>query len=261
MSWKPQLSEKMLASILKEYTFVDFGCSTGSSIEFGRVVFDGDGVGLDIAHQKVAKARANGYDAVQCDISKLKTNKDGKTKYVLLSHFLEHVSPELATKCIQTAAHISSDLFFIRQPFFDADGYLFRNGLKLFWSHWRGHINHMNTLQMYSTLKKLQDAGEVKHFVIGHWRAIKDSSAPEVHPLASGIDQLDYDGEVHASKPELTFAEPVYRELCAFGIHDEEAIPPGVQKFIDKCDIVYDSRLVAQDELEVEAAPVAASAS
>ena len=57
---------------------------------------------------------------------------------------------------VEKACSISKDFVFIQQPYFDADSYLFKKGLKLFWSDWRGHPNRMTSLDFNLLLRDLK---------------------------------------------------------------------------------------------------------
>lgn len=133
-----------------------------------------------------------------------------------MSHFLEHIpcSQDVAA-IVRNACQLSREFVFIRQPWFDSDGLLFRHGLKLFWSHWAGHPNPMTMLQLHNTVEALRQAGIVKQFTIYAQGPIADSSHEAVHPLTSPIDQHSYDPEKHGTKPELSFEEPIYSETLA----------------------------------------------
>ena len=104
---------------------------------------------LDINPKKVAAARAAGFDAKVADLTKLDPEDIGTVRFVIMSHFLEHLPDcKAAQACIESACGIAEKFVIIRQPYFDADGYLFSLGLKLYWSDWAGHPYHMSSLEL-----------------------------------------------------------------------------------------------------------------
>ena len=124
------------------YDFIDFGCSAGGSIQWAKRLLNGTkGLGIDIDPKKVAATREAGFDAIIYDINKIPPRK--LVRFTVLSHFLEHIPNLIDVKnFIRNACEISKDFILIKQPYFDADGYLFQLGLKTFWSDWHGHPSH-----------------------------------------------------------------------------------------------------------------------
>lgn len=204
--------------------FLDFGCSNGGSLKWGQRVLGGkEGLGIDIAPKKIATAREAGWRAILYDIQKIPDRK--LVRFTILSHFLEHV-PDLAAvrKFILKACRVSTEFVLIKQPYFDADGYLLQRGLKTFWADWRGHPNLMSSMSLYQILRDLQVAGHLARFSIHARDRILSSADPRIHPLQSPIDQHQYDATCHPPKPpEISFDAPVYYETIAF------ITMPGVQ--------------------------------
>jgi hypothetical protein len=198
------------------YDFLDFGCSKGGSMKFAQATFGGRGLGLDIDPVKVEASRAAGFDAAVQDVSKLDPETMGRVRYVIMSHFLEHVPSLHAVRdIIRSACRVSDDFVLIQQPYFDADGYLFDLGLKLYWSSWRGHPNHMTRLEMLNVLREVALKTGIRRFFIGARYPIRSSKAPEIHPLLSPIDQVNWSRAQHGDKPSVNFNQPVFRELFA----------------------------------------------
>jgi hypothetical protein len=140
----------------------------------------------------------------------------GRVRYVIMSHFLEHVPSLHAVRdIIRSACRVSDDFVLIQQPYFDADGYLFDLGLKLYWSSWRGHPNHMTRLEMLNVLQEVAPKTGIRRYFIGARYPIRSSDAPEIHPLLSPIDQVNWSRVEHGHKPSVTFDRPVFRELFA----------------------------------------------
>jgi len=235
-----------------DYDFVDFGCSTGGSLILGKEMFGAKrGLGVDIDPKKVAKTREAGFDAMQADITKIGLSRH-KVRFTILSHFLEHIPDmKLATYCIQSAALISKNFIYIQQPYFDADPYLFRHGLKLFWSDWHGHPNRMTSLEFFTFLRTLRGKGYVKDFAIYGYREIKDSQDTVVHPVESPEDQSSFDPKKHPQKKKKTikFAFPIFHEIRVIAIMPEsDETLDDVLGQVKISDILYDSRSSALQE-------------
>jgi len=215
-----------MAIDLTAYDFVDFGCSTGESIAFGIAQLGGSrGLGLDLNPEKVAIAREAGYDAEVADVTALDPKSMGTVRFVIMSHFLEHLSGyECAQACIQSACRIAEEFVFVRQPYFDADGYLFSLGLKLYWSDWAGHPYHMTSLELYKILATLRDEGTISRFVIFCRSRIKDSNHPAIHPITSPRDQHEWEMQMHGPKGFHEFEYPIFGETFAVIIKDPSRI-------------------------------------
>lgn len=228
---------------LAGYDFIDFGCSKGGSLEFGEAAFGGRGIGIDIDAGKVAMSLHRGHAAVQADITKIQPDDFNKVRFAILSHFLEHL-PGIseATACIKAAARLTNEFFWIQQPYFDADGELFERGLKLYWSDWRGHTCHMSTIQIWRILNDLLEQNYIKRFIVGRRYPITNSHCKEIHPISSAVDQVDWDEARHQPRAFMEFTFPVYREVCAVGLHDAESVDPKVEKYLNRLNILYDSR-------------------
>lgn len=228
---------------LSQYDFADFGCSNGGSLKFGASLFGGRGVGLDIDEAKVQKARSNGYDALHADVSALDPATLGRTGFVIMSHFLEHL-PKLgvAATCVTSACKVARDFVLIQQPYFDADPYLFNNRLKAYWSDWHGHTLPMTTLQLYRITRPHIGSLARRVVICGRHR-IDSSRSPEIHPLSSPEEQHKWDGDLHPPKPDIHFTFPVFRETCAIILTGMEAISPELQTYLKKCDVLWDSDL------------------
>ena len=199
--------------------FYDFGCSKGGSMLMARKTFTGGnnaGIGLDIDDQKVNAARGAGLPAIHFDIFDIPPER--KVRFTVMSEFLEHV-PDFndVKEFIRKACELSTEFVFIKQPYFDADGYLFQLGLKCFWSHWKGHPNTMSTFDLYRSLKELKNDGALGCFSIHLKHPIVDSFDPNIIPLETDIDQHEYDPASHPEKKKkIRFKFPVYRKTVAF---------------------------------------------
>ena len=200
----------------KGFDFLDFGCSSGGSIKWAKKVLGGRrGLGIDIDRAKVETARAAGCDAILFDILDIPPTK--LVDFTLLKHFLEHVPDTLrAAKFIRRACEVSREFVLIKQPYFDADGLLFQKGLKLYWSHWRGHPYTMTSLNLYCVLSDLRQSGEIQEFSIHNLGPIVSSDDPAIHPIDSPIDQHGYDAAQHPRKRKnVPLDFPLFRETVA----------------------------------------------
>lgn len=197
-----------------QFDFVDFGCSRGGSIRFAMSAFGAKrGLGIDLSASKVSEARSAGFEAIVYDIDAL-PNKP-MVRFCTMLHFLEHIPDHRSVRAfMKKAAAVSREFIAIRQPYFDADGYLFMQGLKLYWSDWRGHCNAMSTLEFHCLLSEMRRAGLIEHFSIHLRKPIESSAHSAIHPIDSPQDQHNYDAAVHSLKPmDIRFDFPVYSEV------------------------------------------------
>lgn len=228
---------------LSPFDFVDFGCSAGRSILFAQQRLGGRrGLGLDIDPRKVEAARSCGVDAMVADVTELAAAAMGSVRFVVMSHFLEHLpGMQLARKCVETACAIADEYVFIRQPYFDADGYLFESGLKLYWSDWTGHLNHMTSLQLYNALSSAGlGLGRAVRVIIFRQYIIRNSLDGAVHPLSSSPDSHEWSAVEHERKEFYEFSIPVYRELGGIVLMGS-TIPSRLNVILKHCDVVFDS--------------------
>lgn len=202
---------------VSNYDLVDFGCSNGASLEFAfKHLGCETGLGVDIDPRKVSKTKALGYEAIQADLSEA-NNFQGRAKIVTLAHILEHIpSVRLAEQILRTATSIASEFVLVRQPWFDSDGLLAQMGLKFYWSDWRGHPNHMTSLQMYLALAAQLERGQLSSFSIWGHRPILHTSSELLVPLDGGRDRHHFEPATDSPKPSQALTFPCYRELVAF---------------------------------------------
>lgn len=227
---------------LGDYDFVDFGCSTGGSIQFAQKTLGGvRGLGLDINAAKVEAAKRAGFEAQLADVTALDPERLGTVRFVTMLHFLEHLtSLDLADQCIRAACRVADEYVFIRQPFFDADRYLEACGLRLYWSHWHGHRNHMKAADFQAILDDLLARRKIRRFVLFNRTPVVDSDDPCIHPLSSPINQHQWDGQVHDPKPYYKFQLPVYREIGAFIYTRAERLDEKPQRCLLSCEVMCD---------------------
>lgn len=222
------------------FDFLDFGCSSGGSIKWAKKVLGGRrGLGIDIDRVKVEAARAAGYDAILYDILDIPPTR--LVDFTVLNHFLEHVpDTRRAAEFIRRACQASRQFVLIKQPYFDADGLLFQKGLKLYWSHWRGHPYPMTSLNLYCVLSDLRRAGQIQDFSIHHLGPIVSSDDRAIHPIESPIDQHGYDPVQHPRKRNVPLDFPLFRETVAIARVDRRSGCKVLGKLKDPT-LVYDS--------------------
>jgi len=200
-----------------DFDFLDFGCSRGGSIAMAKALFSANrGLGIDVNPDKVKQALEAGHDAIVYNI--LALPNEPLVRFCIMSHFLEHVPDQNQVLAfLRKASAVSREFIFIRQPYFDADGYLFRHALKLYWSDWHGHPNRMTTLQFYTALRTMRESREIGNFSIHFRGPIQSSMHEAVHPITSPIDQHNYDPLKHPPKPKyVQFDYPVFSEVFVF---------------------------------------------
>jgi|JI7StandDraft_1071085.scaffolds.fasta_scaffold23161_3 Methyltransferase domain len=195
---------------ITSFDFADFGCSNGSSIQFGIEILKGrKGFGIDLDPKKIISAKAAGYEAIKGDFCNLDL-PDGCVDFTILSHTLEHLPTlDCAKEAIKNAIRISRKFVFIRGPFFDADDYLKSLGLKFYWSDWSGHTLHLKAEQVMNIL---EDINAPNYEIYGRV-LLKSSRDPTIHPLSSLKNQHQWELEKHGVKPILTLTQPIYREF------------------------------------------------
>jgi hypothetical protein len=230
---------------LEGFDFLDFGCSDGGSMDFARRALGGQrGLGLDLSPAKVAKSISRGNEARVADITIARFV--GNVRFVLMSHFLEHLRDiEQARLCIEAAVRCAREYVLIQQPYFDADGYLFERGLKLAWSDWRGHPNHVTAVQFHSIASRLLAQRKITNFIIGRRMRIMDSDDASVHPLQSPPNQQLWVAGVHPAKPATSFDFLVFRELFVMiGLGADASRAQELQTYMRKRDaqILFESQ-------------------
>ena len=201
---------------VSDYEFLDFGCSAGASLErYGKMFkAEGKGLGLDIKPEKVRLTKEKGFNAEVCDITKLQLND--KVRFGIMHHFLEHIpSVQDVNIIVNKACSVIDDFLLIRQPYYDADPYLFSHGLKFFWSNWGGHPNHMTLLEFHNMLMPMVTEGLIKRFSLYGLYPVTSSEATTIHNLDSKMDQHTWNNEEHTPKRIIEFTIPVYREVLA----------------------------------------------
>jgi len=191
--------------------FLDFGGSAGGSHSFARRRLGGRrGVALDLEPRKVDRMREHGIEAWVCDITDTGLPADC-ARFVTMMHVLEHLpSLDHVRLAVAEAARLARSFLFISGPFFDADEALARQGLKLYYSDWKGHKTHLGTAQLR---RILEDLG-LTDYSFSVKKRLLDGTADALHPLASPRNQQRYDPERHPPKPTVSsLSVPVWEEM------------------------------------------------
>lgn len=200
------------AAALAGFDFLDFGASKGGVIEFAQRRLGGRrGLGIDLDPRKVEQMRARGLDCIEGDVTALDLPA-GCVRFVTMSHVLEHLRDAAAVgRALAGAARVAREFLFVQGPFFEADAWLRRRGLKFFWSDWHGHPCAVTAALLRGALAPL----EVAQVRIGAHLPVLDSGDPSLHAVASPRDQHEHDARIHPPKPALRFEPPLYKELVA----------------------------------------------
>jgi len=190
-----------------DYDFIDFGSSSGGSLNHCRKRFRADrGIGVDLDAAKVEVARSNGLDVVVGDATRLEVNKG--VRFVSMLDFLEHL-PDLSTveAAIRSAADAATDFLYIKHPSFEGSDYLRSLGVRQYWWLWSGHTCHASVADFESIFTRL----ELDDYIIRYVEQITDSDHPSIVSAAGPRNQHAYDPGTHPPKPYLRFNRPVWR--------------------------------------------------
>jgi SAM-dependent methyltransferase len=198
------------------YAFLDAGCGEGISIghlqeRFGR----GPGFGIDVQAPLIETAIANGYDAACCDLLQpdlvLPPNC---VDFAAAMDVLEHLPTERdAAIVLQKLVSAAREFVFIRHPSFEDVDYLASLGLKLNWTDWTGHPNGMR-IEDFRRLFAEFDWRD--YAILPHMIFVDSLSHPSMLPLATPIDSVRYDPDLHGPRPAVTFDRPVYGKFDIF---------------------------------------------
>ncbi len=203
------------------FDFIDYGCSSGGSIKFAQKRLGGGrGLGIDLSAAKVQQAASEGCECVEMDASELKAFPD-KVRFVTMFHFLEHL-PGItqAQQCISSAFAVAREFVIMKQPWFDSDGILFRDNLKLYWSDWTGHTFKTSALDL---ARLARGAGKACRYRIYGRDPIPHSHHPGVLCLSDPPNSHQHEPGHHGVRPFVEFKEPVFRESMLVALLDEMA--------------------------------------
>ncbi|AWC20843.1 N-acetylglucosaminyl-diphospho-decaprenol L-rhamnosyltransferase [Aminobacter sp. MSH1] len=238
--------EESLAWYLSTNTYdhIDFGCSKGGSLEFARRKLGGArGLGIDLSKSKVDQTRAAGFDACIADATSLSLHP-GAVRFVTMLDFLEHLpSVSNARGCISAACAVASEFVYIRQPWFDSDGYLFSQQLKLYWSDWTGHPNAMTSLEFHNIISNIPGVQRWRLFGV---KRIDDSNHPAVHSLLSPKDQSVWEASKHPPKPSVKFSQPIFTQIACVVELTQHGLPSIVEEGLSGYELIFDARAALQ---------------
>ena len=210
------MTESTISS-LDGYDFLDIGSSKGGSIDFARNKLGGKrGLGIDVNPANVEQVRMRGYDCLHGDIAQM-TFPAKSIRFAVMNHVLEHMPLHKGYKAVECAMTVATDFIYIRGPYFDADAFLRRHGLKFYWSDWHGHACHLTTSLLQAVLRRLH----LEDFSILGRTAVNDSLDDSIHPLDSPADEHQYDPRKHPPKSSMRFNPPLHREIiCMVRLRD-----------------------------------------
>ena len=204
-----RLTQGPTGSSLVGYDFLDIGSSKGGSIDFARNVLGGKrGLGVDLNAANVEHMRLRGYDCLHGDIAQM-TFPAKSVRFAVMHHVLEHMPLHKVYRAVECASNVATDFMYIRGPYFDADAFLRRHGLKFYWSDWHGHKCHLTISLLQAVLRSLH----LEEFSIMGKTPVNDSLDDSIHPLDSPADQHQYDPHEHPPKPSIRFNPPRHREI------------------------------------------------
>lgn len=188
-----------------QFDFIDMGAGNGGSLTAAQSNIGGRGIGIEQHAEKVARAQAAGMNVIEGDIFTLPPST--RVRYVVFDNVLEHL-PDLdhVGRAVESAAKAASDFVYIRHPSFEDEAYLHGLGLTQYWTNWIGHPAHVSLSEFMRIFAQVGFAAWAMHPV---GRAV-DSSDPTILPLATDVDQFEYDYDKHGPKPHVTFEKPVY---------------------------------------------------
>jgi SAM-dependent methyltransferase len=171
--------------------FVDFGCGTGGSIEAVEQLLGGQGLGVDISEEAVARCRAAGLPAEQGDLLRYEGRSIALaiTAFDLLPEIGDRTQFEQAVIRMVLAAR---NFVLIQHNYFDADSALMLQG-KHIPGHFTKRVRFKPTMADYTTLLlRLAPAhsiigfaffgiGEARPVPLGNGGEAAPAPAPEVY--------------------------------------------------------------------------------
>jgi SAM-dependent methyltransferase len=194
------------------YDFIDFGCSSGGSLQHCAKRFNATrGLGIDIDGKKVTEARKKGLHAIAADITDIPGNK--VVRFASMMQTLEHLSDlKKVEATITRASELATDFLYIHHPSFEDEHYLRANGLHLYYHNWSGHPCHALRTELFRIFEKL----DLLTYHVRPLMPIVDSSHPSVLPLGVPKNQHEYSEEIHGPKLFVRFDRPIYQHVEMF---------------------------------------------
>lgn len=198
--------------------FIDFGASTGGSLDWAARTFGGRGLGVDMSEDKAAKARAAGHKVLVSDARDIAL-PDECVRFCTLLDFLEHLpSIEDANAVICSAHRLAREFMFIALPNFDNENLLREHGVKRYYADWSGHTLHLHTRDLMSILSSLP--GESRIYRYGE---IFDTWDRSLIPLDAPRNSSFYDPTIFGPRPFVTLPrKSLYTRTIAVVTKDEK---------------------------------------
>jgi len=209
----------------RRYDFIDLGCKFGGSIEYSKNRFKArNGVGIDIAPERVQGTMNAGYDAMLMDATSLDV-PENCVRFVSMMDFLEHL-PEmkLVEDVVCNMKRAAREFLYIRHPSFEDIDYLREFGLKITWTDWHGHPSPVKISEFRDMFGRLG----LHRYVIVPVNPMKDSSDNCIVPISAPVDTVGY-SESLGGKPHVVFDRPVNKA------YDIIVYLPGIRGFLGYC--------------------------
>jgi len=192
------------------YEFIDFGASKGGSLKWASAMFGGQGIGVDIAPDKIARLRAAGQTGFVADATALEL-ADGTFRYATMMNFLEHLpNGETGARIIASGARVARDFVFILGPNFDGSPYLRRKNLKKYFADWSGHTWQHTTRELNTIL-----AGLGHPYKLIEFRPLREASDLYLLPLNAARNRSLYDPAIDPPKSEQKLRTGIYSWVAA----------------------------------------------
>lgn len=195
-----------------DYDFIDLGCSSGRSVGYSARRFGGQrGIGVDLDEAKVARAAADGVEAVHGDATQL--DLDRQVRFISMLDFLEHL-PDLDTveRVLRSAASAATDFLFIKHPSFEGRERVEAQGVRQYWWDWHGHTAQVRIADyclMFERLGLLQ-------YHVRYLTAIEDSDHDSIIPTSMPQDRSAEEARETRPEPYVRFVPPIWRRQDIF---------------------------------------------
>ncbi len=209
----PRNNNKLFLKLQEnKFSFLDLGCSNGDSIQYCENIFKyGNGLGVDIALDKIIKARKKGYNVIKADITS-EQFPEKSVSFISMMDFLEHLKNKSETKKIlNSAGKVTRDFIFIRHPSFEDIEYLKAFNLKLDWTDWHGQPN-MLLMEDFRII--FQELGWDEYIIIPK-KLILNSKHNAIIPFDSPTDTIRYNRTLGVKK-EIKFDKAVWSQFDIF---------------------------------------------
>lgn len=195
-----------------DYDFVDLGCSNGGSIKHCMMRFGVErGLGVDIDERKVARTKAEGFDAVVADAREL--DLDRQVSFVTMLDFFEHL-PGLGYvyDILEAAARSARDFIYIKHPSFEGQERVEADGLRQYWWDWHGHTAHVRVADYCSMFDQLG----LNTYLVRYIERMDSSDHPSIVPTSTPKDCSLEEAAKITNEPAVAFDPPLWRRQDIF---------------------------------------------